>query len=280
MRPAVLLDSSSDLDLFQATELGVNLLLQTVEFGSRTWLNPKEIGSEELYGSLRAGAALPVPLPVTVDSYSNTLERMLGRASHVLALHPNRYENGIMAVAQQAAASFPGRVTIYDAQSLSLAIALLGERAVWGFEQGLSPEQVVTELDHFRQRSCRILCLETTEFLPSDSPSGRVVQSVPPTVKPVLSSPGGQVELLATAPDSTTALRIMRQRLQRKAADLRGGDAVFVHRDAAEQLDVLEKTALKLGLRVRFTATLGLPVSAVLGPGAYAFGIFPPPTQS
>lgn len=276
MQPAVLLDSSSDINLFQATELGLNLLLQSVEFDGRTWLDPEEISSEQLYGPLRAGAPLPASLPVTVDRYSNTLERMLGRASHVLALHPNRYASGILEVAQEAAANFPGRVSIFDAQTLSVSMALLGERAVQGFEQGMTPLQVVEQLNRLCRHSRSVLCLETTEFLPSDSPSGRLVQGISPHAKTLLRSPGGNVELLATAPDSAVALRLMRQRLQRKAHDMRGGEIVFAHRDADEQIAVLENTARNLGLHIRFAVTFGLPVSAILGPGAYAFTIFPP----
>ncbi|MDO4246027.1 MAG: DegV family protein [Deinococcus sp.] len=279
MQPAVLLDSSSDISLLQATELGVHLLLQPIEFGGKTWLDSEEISSEQLYGPLRAGVARPAPFPMLVERYSTTLERLLERANHVLAIHPNRYANGMLEVAQQAASHFPGRVTVYNAQTLSIFMALLGERAVQGFDQGLSPQQVMRQLDRFHQLSHSLLCLETTEFLPEDSPSGQAVKHLSPSLKPILRAPGGQVELLTTAPDSTAALRIMRQRLQRQASDLRGGDVVFAHRDAAEQIAVLEKTARNLGLRVRFSTTFSLTVSAVLGPGAYAFGIFPPPAE-
>lgn len=164
MQPAVLLDSSSDISLSQATELGLHLLLQPIEFAGKTWLDPEEISSEQLYGPLRAGVARPASLPVMVDQYSTTLERMLERASHVLAIHPNRYANGTLEVAQQAAVNFPGRVTVYNAQTLSTFMALLGERAVRGFDQGLSPQQVVGQLDRFRQLSRSLLCLETTVF--------------------------------------------------------------------------------------------------------------------
>ncbi|MFC6592843.1 DegV family protein [Deinococcus lacus] len=277
MTPAILLDPTSDIDLFQASELGVDLLLQTVEFMGEKWLDAAEISGPEMFAALRAGAPPPTTIRVTPDAYSSTLERMLTRSNHVFALHPNRYAHSILDVARQAAGRFPGRVTVYDAQTISAPMAILAERAARAFAQGASPQQVAGQLDLLRSISRVTMLLETTEFLPPQSILAPDLARLPPGAKPLLGLPGGDVRVLGHAPSSTVALSLMRQRVQQKAKDFPGGEVVFSHRDAPEQVAVLERTARNLGIRVRFTTTLGLVVSSNVGPGAYAFGMFPRP---
>lgn len=273
---AVLLDSSSDLDLLQANELGVDLLIQTVHFSGEALLDMSDLDPAILFHLLNIGRPYPALAPVSVDAYARMLERMLLRAEHVLALHPMYYSAQQLGAMQEAAARFAGRVTVFPTRAMSTPMALVAQDAQQLFTAGATPQQVVAALKERQSQTRTTVYLNDSSYLRRGGSLPQLMQQIPEHARPLLGAPGNELQYLGAAATPATGYRMLQDRFQRELMRMGTGRlALFYSPEAEEAADIFEKEARRLGVTEVIRAGTGLIASAYLGPGSLGYALAP-----
>lgn len=272
--PAILLDSLSDIDIMQADAIGVHLLLRATHFDGHLWLDHSELFYDELYRRLDRGAAYPAADILTVSNYQGTLERLLRRAPHVLAVHPSSYGSDSLEIARAAASAFPGKVTVLDSRTISAGMALQAAWLTQQAVQGRPLAQILHDLGQIGGRQRSVVHLNTIKYV--KTPVGDSWRKqYGPDASVVVKGPGNNPKLLAVPSSPQRGMRIMELHLRRYALASPGASISIFHTGAPSEAAHVHALALKLGLQVRWIMGPGLLFAAHLGPGACGFSMLP-----
>ncbi|WP_343758007.1 DegV family protein [Deinococcus depolymerans] len=277
MNSIVLTDSTSDLEAGQADAIGLRVIPLTVHFDGRDWLDHQELGSEELFRRVDAGAAMPVTAPPTVQAYRETLEALLQRHDHVLAVHVSSRLSDTCSHAAEAALAFPGRVTVHDSWQSAAGLALQAERAARLMRDHVPAAQVAQVLQSLRQYAQTRMCLNTLGYLQRGGRIGGAAALLGGllNLKPILGLREGRVEPFARAVGAGRAMNSMTEQLRACAASLPQGRVAFFHNGASDSVDALRFEARRLGVQESMTLSLGTVLSAHSGPGVFGFSFEP-----
>lgn len=277
MTVGVLVDSSSDLNFEKAEEIGIHLLLQSVQFAGKSWLDRSELSSEEVFRQVKAGAPLPTANPISVASYQKTLERLLQRHSHVFALHPSLYLGENLQVAKQAVVDFGGRVTLYESRYISGVLAMQAERAARLLRQGIAPALVSELLKTLEAQVQAYSCLNTPEIARQSLrlTDARSVLGAMVNARQVVTSRDDKVVVVGTAVSHAAAINLMRQQLRKAATSVSAPRIAYWSNGYPEGLAALRAEANALGVQEIFELQMDAVLSTHAGPQAYGFGIEP-----
>lgn len=277
MNTAVLTDSTCDLNAQQAESLGVHIIPLNVQFDGRVWLDHQELGSQELFRRIDAGAAMPTTAPPSVTAYQDTLERLLNRHDHVFALHLSSKLSQTYEHARQAARAFPGRVTVHDTWNSSGALALQAERVGRLLQEGLPPSLIHEVLQTLRPHARTHMCLNTLDYLEKNGRIGGAITWIGSLLhmKPIVGLKEGQVEGYARPLGGLRAANQMRELLRHYARHTPLGRVAFFHNGNPEGVAALQDEARGLELAHFLTLDLGTVLSAHGGPGVFGFSFEP-----
>jgi DegV family protein with EDD domain len=277
MKSIVLTDSTSDLESGQADAIGLRVIPLTVRFDGRDWLDHHELGSDELFRRVEAGADMPVTAPPTVQTYRDTLDDLLQRHDHVFAVHLSSRLSDTHAHATEAALAFPGRVTVHDSWQSAAGLALQAERAARLLRDGVPATQVAAALTTLRSQATTRMCLNTLRYLQRGGRIGGAAALLGGllNLKPILGLREGRVEACARTVGAGRALNHMTEQLRTCAASLPQGRVAFFHNGAPDNVDALRFEARRLGVQESMTLSLGTVLSAHSGPGVFGFSFEP-----
>jgi len=114
---------------------------------------------------------------------------------HILSLHTAQKLTSIAGIASQAAADFPGRVTVLESGSLSLGLGFQALAAAEALEDGAELDEALAAIRSTRERLYVYAALDTMEYVRR---SGRVPAAVAAlggalSIKPVVELREGEV---------------------------------------------------------------------------------------
>lgn len=166
-RVAVLTDSSSDLEPFQAEQLGIHLLLLAIQFDGRDWLDHMELDSDLMFTRMKAGVPDPVLRLPSINHFFGVLDNLLSKHDHVFAIHTSPLIGKVYGFVLKAleVENWRERVTLFDSRTTSIGMALQAERAVRLLRAGLPLGEVVEVLTNVQGQQTNRLSLTTLEYL-------------------------------------------------------------------------------------------------------------------
>lgn len=187
-RIAIVTDSTADLTLSQARDLGVTVIPLTVNFGMQQYLDGIDINSEEFYPMLAASSTLPTSSQPSPAEFKEVYERLLQNYDSIISIHISTGLSGTISSALTAQEMVEGSIHIVDSQSISLGIGLIVLEAVELVKQGLTAEQVVAELERVRKQTEVMFTLDTLEYLHKGGRIGKVsaVMGALLNIKPIV----------------------------------------------------------------------------------------------
>ncbi len=280
---ALVYDSTADLPggieatLFEIVPL-------TVHFGTESLRDGVDIGGDELYRRLEATTVHPTTSQPTPGAFAEVYERLLGRSRHIVSLHVSGKLSGTVESARQAAASFPGRVTVHDtaAVSASLASAVLGVREL--LQRGTTDDEIATFVDLHRRVARCFVALQTLTYLQRGGRIGRAQALAGQllSVHPILElrdgelHPGTKVRGAARVPAELVRCAV------EATAGRHDRRLIVIHSASAERADALVVAlgASLAALEVDRILGLGAVVGVHAGPGALGVAIAPRPVRS
>lgn len=277
MNSIVLTDSTSDLEAGQADAIGLRVIPLTVHFDGHDWLDHQELGSDELFRRVDAGAGMPITAPPSVQAYRDTLDDLLRTHDHVFAVHLSSRLSDTYAHATEAARSFPGRVTVHDSWQSAAGLALQAERAARLLRDGVPAAQVAAALTALRPYATTRMCLNTLSYLQRSGRIGGAAALVGGllNMKPIIGLRDGRVEPFTRALGTRRALNSMTEQLRACDRELPHGRVAFFHNGAPDSVEALRFEARRLGVQESMTLGLGTVLSAHGGPGVFGFSFEP-----
>lgn len=276
-RVAVLTDSSSDLTPQQARQFGLHLMLLSIQFNGREWLDHLELTPQDMFSALPQAQGLPALRLPRVEEYLGQVQALLQTHDHVLALHTGPLIGQVYRLAFQAAQALPEQLTVFNSNTTSGGLALQARRARQMLDLGVPLEQVTGALRGIHKRQCTRICVTTLDGFrraglldPVRAALGELRGK-----KPILGERDGKLEVLNTRRGHEAALEEMLQLLRLGARQQPEAQVVFGYNSEPEKLEPLRAAALELGVQEVFEVQFGAVLSSITGPDAYGFSLEP-----
>jgi len=277
---AVAYDSTADLADGPGDGVSAMVPLR-VMFGPDTLLDHVDLDPAAFYARLASDAVHPTTSQPPPAAFAEVYERLLGEREHVVSLHVSGRLSGTVESARAAAAGFPGRVTVFDTESVSasLASAVLGVHEL--LARGTDDDAIAAFVDRHRAEARCFVALDTLTYLQRGGRIGRAQALAGQllSVHPILEVTGGEVlpgtKVRGAGRVPAELVRCLAGVVGERA-DLR---ILVVHAAAperAEALAALVEQALP-GRSVDRVLPLGPAVGTHAGPGAVGLGAAPLP---
>ena len=166
----VLVDSTADIPLERARELGITIVPLTVLFGDESFLDGVELDGPGFYRRLVSSQQTPTTSTPSPGLFEEAYRKLiLGGATGILALHIGSGLSGTFS-ASQAAAEAVTRDTgvpieVLDSRSVSGGFGLPAEIVAAEAREGASLEQIKAHAISLFDRVRLIAVLDTLEYL-------------------------------------------------------------------------------------------------------------------
>jgi DegV family protein with EDD domain len=198
---AIVTDTGSDLSQAQFEQYGIRRVPLELRFGTETFLEGM-LSLDEFWARVLKGPEHPATSQPATGLYEQVYSACIEQGFDVLCLCITSKHSGTYNSAYAAAQSFPGRVTVYDTLSLSLAQAYLAIVASKAAVAGESVPQIVERLNDVLKRTHMFIGLDTIEYLRRGGRANaimpvleRVVRVL--NIKPTVDVVEGQLHFLA-----------------------------------------------------------------------------------
>ncbi len=240
MTVRVVTDSSCDLPLELADELGIGIVPLTVRFGSEELVDDRDLTPAIFWSRSASSATLPETAAPSPGAFETAFRAAAeAGASGVLCVNLSSRLSATVASARTAAQSLAGQidVRVVDSRSVSLGLGLMATAAARCAADGADLDQVVKEVEALIGRTRVIGALDTLEYLKKGGRIGgaQALLGSVLSVKPMIEVLDGAVE---PGPKLRTRARAMRQLVDRVAAESSITNLAILHGDAPD-VDVL-----------------------------------------
>lgn len=275
---AVVTDSTADLPIDLADDIGLRVVPMSVSFRDQTYISRVTISDAEFYERLRTATQLPTtaqPSPAWFEeAYADCVDEGLAA---VVSLHVSRELSGTVAAARRAAQDAELEVQVVDSRQVGGGLALMALAAHRVAAAGGSVEEVVAAAERARAGLANYVVVDTLENLRkggrvsgAQALVGNVLQ-----VKPILTVRDGRIEPVDRA---RTIKRGIDQIVELVAQRLDGtpADVVVTHAlapDRAEQL--WERLRDRITVVSELTTVFGPVLGTHTGQGAVAVAATP-----
>lgn len=274
----VVTDSTADLPLDLADDLGLRVVPMSVSFRDETFISRVTISDEEFYARLDATTQLPTtaqPSPAWFEeAYADCVDDGLAAC---VSLHVSRELSGTVGAARRAAQDADLDVHVVDSRQVGGGLALMALAAQRAAAAGASAEEVVAAAERVRDGLVNVVVVDTLENLRkggrvsgAQALVGNVLQ-----VKPILGVRDGRLEPI----DRARTLRRGLDTLVDHVVDAIGeapADVVVTHALAPERAEQLwERLRERVDVASELTTVFGPVLGTHTGQGAVAVAAAP-----
>ena len=259
----IITDSSGDLDLEAAAQLQVDVIPIHISFGETEYLDRQNLSVTEFYNKLETVDKLPTTSQITPFQFCQTFQPYLEAGDEIVMILLSSQLSGTYQSALTAKQMLQtDKIYLVDSLNAALGQHLLVQIAVRLREQGLSAQQIATQLTALNQKVCLIACMKTMKYLQIGGILG---------ITPIISLINGKVEVVGKVRGHKAALRWMEQHLEKEPADERY-PVVFSHSvNLAGRDEMVQALDTFLPNNDYLYCDLGSTVGTHIGPGAIGF---------
>ncbi|MGH3103642.1 MAG: DegV family protein [Gaiellaceae bacterium] len=277
---AVVLDSTADFP--EAAERFANwrIVPLYVRFGDESLRDYVDLKPSEFYARLRDVEELPTTSQPTPGDFLAAYEQLEGY-ERIVSLHLSSKLSGTFESARTAAAELGDRVRLYDTESASAAVAILGLAVQRRLERGTSDGEIDALVERFKREAGLLFTVDTFEFLVKGGRVGkaRAWAGQLLNIKPILTIRDGEVLPLKRVRGNQKAFAEFVREFTSATRDEPGLRVGIAHADAPERAKAL--TDMVAGERPRaeieVVTSLGSVVGTHAGPGTVGFFWFHDP---
>lgn len=274
----VVTDSTADLPIELADEIGLRVVPMSVSFRDQTFISRVTISDDEFYARLREADQLPTtaqPSPAWFEeAYADCVDDGLDAC---VSLHVSRELSGTVAAARRAAQDVDLDVRVVDSRQVGGGLALMALAAQRVATAGGSVDEVVAAAERARAGLANYMVVHTLENLRKGgrlSGAQALVGNVL-RVKPILTLRDGRIEPVERARTITRALDHL---VDRVAEHLDGvpADVIVTHALAPERAaQLLDRLRERITVASELTTVFGPVLGTHTGQGAVAVAATP-----
>jgi DegV family protein with EDD domain len=144
MKVCVVTDSTSDLPLEVARELGITVVPAQIQFGEQVFLDGVELNADDFYRRLQSSPVLPKTSPASIATFNSIYRRIAEQADAIISIHVAARLSVTYDIARQASADLRCPVSVVDSQTASMACGLLAVVAAKAARAGESLKDIET----------------------------------------------------------------------------------------------------------------------------------------
>jgi len=194
----IVTDSTADLPLKFAHDLGISIVPLSVIFGDQVFREGVDISHDLFYDKLVRGRDLPTTSAPSVGDFLEVYEPLLKETDEIVSIHVSSklsatYNNALQAA--QIVADKGGRVEVIDSRVVSLGLTFVTLAAARAASEGGDVEAIKAAAESTSQRIRIYVMLDTLECLRRGGRigRGRAFLGAMLRVKPLLSLRDGEV---------------------------------------------------------------------------------------
>ncbi len=273
---AIVTDTGCDIPEPLRRQYGIQTVPLEVRFGTQAYLEG-ELTLEDFWAKVQAGGRPGTSQPA-VGRFEQAFAGWIQQGYDVLCMTITSKHSGTFNSAHTASLSFPGHVTVYDTESLSLAQTYQLIAAAKAAAEGLELPQVLQRVKSVRDRTHLYIGLDTVEFLKAGGRADAIMPILERAVrvlniKPTLTLAEGQLKFLGVDRSHERSVRRILDEIAKHAP----AEALFVLH--TRLWDEAPKVARELSARLNFPleqvmiGEAGPVLSCHAGPGVMAAAI-------
>ena len=210
----ILVDSASDLEQQDASELGVTVLPLQMRCGSEEYLDGVSLTHREFFEKLIETDELPQTSQINEYRFDEVFASLTADGSEVIAITLSSKLSGTHASAVKAAKKYAGKVIVVDSLNACIGERILLEYAVRLVGEGkLTAAQIAAELDEKKGKIQLLAVLDTLKYLRKGGRISSVtaIAGEMLSIKPVISVVRGEVKLVGKAMGSKKGNNLLTQ---------------------------------------------------------------------
>lgn len=210
----IFVDSASDLEQQDASELGVTVLPLQIRFGSEEYLDGVSLTHREFFEKLIETDELPQTSQINEYRFDEVFASLTADGSEVIAITLSSKLSGTHASAVKAAKKYAGKVIVVDSLNACIGERILLEYAVRLVGEGkLTAAQIAVELDEKKGKIQLLAVLDTLKYLRKGGRISSVtaIAGEMLSIKPVISVVRGEVKLVGKAMGSKKGNNLLTQ---------------------------------------------------------------------
>ncbi len=198
MAVKVVTDSTADIPLQLAQEMGVSIVPLSVIFGDQVYREGVDISHDLFYEMLEHSHDLPTTSAPSVGDFLAVYEPLLGESNELVSIHLSSKLSATYSNACQAAQFLSdrgARIEVVDSQQASFGMGFIVAAAARAAEGGASLEQVKTVAQRSIPRVHIVFVLDTLEYLRRGGRIGRAraLLGTVLRIKPILTVREGEI---------------------------------------------------------------------------------------
>jgi DegV family protein with EDD domain len=273
---AVVLDSTADLPDPQGRHANWRMVPLYVQFGTETFRDYVDLGSDEFYRRLRSSTESPRTSQPTPADFAAVFEGLAPDFDRILCVLIPAKLSGTVESARRGAEALADKVTVIDSGSASGGIVILADALQRRLEAGTTDDELRELVDRFRRDSGLLFTVDTLEYLVRGGRVGKAAGLAGQllSVKPILAIEDGEVVPLKRVRGRAKALAEFERLFVDDSANDPSLHVGIAHAEAEAEAEELARRvrAARPSASIDFFGTLGPVVGTHAGPGT--LGLF------
>jgi DegV family protein with EDD domain len=236
----VVTDSSCDLPVQRAEELGIEIVPLTIRFGDKEYVDRVELTNEEFWAKVATSDVLPETAAPSAGAFEEVFRRLADEgADGIVCINLSSRLSATMQSAQLAAKQLQGTcpVEVVDSLMVSMGLGLQCINAVQLAQQGQDAEAIARATESQARRTRLVGALDTLEHLRRGGRIGaaQALLGGVLSIKPVIEVRDGAVAEAGKVRTRSKSLRLLAD----KVVQANRPQQVFVFDAQAPDIDEL-----------------------------------------
>jgi DegV family protein with EDD domain len=269
----IVTDSTMDMTIEQAEELGVVVVPLSVTINGETYLDRVEIQPAEFMETMKGLEELPKSSQPSVGTFLEVYDRLGGEGYEVLSIHMTGKMSGTVRSAESAAQMTKTNVTVVDSEFISIALQFQVREAAQMAKQGKSLEEILHRLNSVRQNSKLYIMIDTLENMVKGGRIGKGKAFIGSllNIKPIASLEGAEYNPVAKVRSHSQVVKWLTKQFVEDVKGKTIKSVGIVHAEAFELATKLKDSIIELtGYTDISVDHTGPTISTHTGPGTIA----------
>ena len=193
----IVTDSSADLPVPTAQELGISVVPLYVRFGDEVYRERADLTDEEFYQKLLHGTVHPVTIQPKPQDFAEVCQKLSEEADGIVSIHISSKLGGTLNSALQAKKMIESKcpIEMVDSQAVSMILGLITIAAAEAAKAGKGLQQVLDVVKEAIHNTYTLVLPDTLKYLLLGGRIGKAKALLGSVlnVKPLISLGGGEV---------------------------------------------------------------------------------------
>ena len=274
----IITDSTCDLTLAQAENLGVRVIPMTVQFGEESFRDGLDISNADFYARLRQAQTLPTTSQINPEDFLSVFREVLEHGNQVLAILVSSELSGTVQSALIAKEMLDSHdVFVVDSRQVALSLGLLVTEAVRLRDGGATAAETAEKLNVLRDKARLYAVVDTLKYLKM---GGRISTATAVVggvlgITPIVAVKDGKVESAGKTRGRKAGVQWIREQADKERVDF-SRPLALGHTDCPEALAAVTEGFSDLSLQFAAVSSCGIGavVGTHAGPGAAGVAYF------